>query len=255
MSKPVIGVVRGGASRRYAESLESGRRMLGLIPERFGTKDIFVSLAGEWHSGGVASSPSDILNSVDCVINALHTDPDDCSEAQRIIQQSGIPFTASSAFTCALTSRRALFARHIALNVTDKNHGLYKPSEERRGKDLICAVIDNFRDAEHYATIPAEIRKTDGSTHLVCPSQISEAQKRQIETLAVRAHKLVGARHYSLSYCGVTEEGTPYLDSIDVHPALGEETLFEELLEAVGITARQFVELIIENALEKRRPW
>src|SRR5690242_7505381 len=67
-----IGVIRGGPSTEYKESLLTGEYVLSHLRETHKPFDIFISKDGTWHMQGVPRTPDRVLKHTDVVWNALH---------------------------------------------------------------------------------------------------------------------------------------------------------------------------------------
>ncbi len=67
-----IGVLRGGPSTGYDESLETGNFVLQNLVDTHKPIDIFISNDGAWHMQGIQKNPEHILKHLDVVFNGLH---------------------------------------------------------------------------------------------------------------------------------------------------------------------------------------
>lgn len=131
-----------------------------------------------------------------------------------------------------------------------------------RGREATCAVVDNFRGQETYALPPIEIRppakksiwtyddKYSGATEEICPAGFPEAEKREIEKLAVAAHQALGLRHYSRSDFIITPYGI-YLLETNSLPGLTSESLLPKALAAVGTSYADFLDHVITLAVNR----
>ncbi len=111
--KQIVGVIRGGISHEYEESLASGAHVLQNIPQGFVAKDIFISRDGDWHVDGFKKEPGKILHSLDVVWNALHGRFGEDGKVQNILSKFGIPFTGSEALPSALTVNKNLARKRL----------------------------------------------------------------------------------------------------------------------------------------------
>jgi len=131
------------------------------------------------------------------------------------------------------------------------------------GREATCGVIDDYRGKDHYALFPVEIikpkqskffdyeAKYGGQSQELCPAvNLTQEEKNTIEGLAVRAHKAIGARHYSRSDFIVNPRGI-YLLEINTLPGLTTESLLPKSLNAVGFKFPEFLDHIIMLALSK----
>lgn len=103
MQRITVGVLRGGPSREYEASLQSGATVLAELDRtKYEPRDIFVSRAGEWHVNGVPMMPERALRSVDSVFNVIHGEYGEDGRAQRILEAAGVPYTGPDALVSAL---------------------------------------------------------------------------------------------------------------------------------------------------------
>ena len=131
-----------------------------------------------------------------------------------------------------------------------------------RGREATGGVVDDFRGAEHYALPPIEIRrpagklvwdyhdKYDPATVEICPAPFPDEIKRQIEEWSVIAHQALGLRHYSRSDFILSPQGI-YLLETNSLPGLTSESLLPKALAAVGCPYPQFLDHVINLALNK----
>jgi len=137
--------------------------------------------------------------------------------------------------------------------------------EYKKGREVSCGVLDDFREQEHYAFPPIEIippphsaffdydAKYTGISQELCPSpNLSLEEKDEIMTMAISAHKALGLRHYSRSDFILTPQGI-YLLEINTLPGLTEESLLPKASEAVGLSFSGFVEHLIKLALKNNK--
>lgn len=160
------------------------------------------------------------------------------------------------------------FARTIedlvqAINAAWQTSPVLMVEHHLRGREATCGVVDDFRGAEHYALPPIEIRppkrrtiwsyqdKYGGETQEICPGCFSDDEKREIERLAITAHRVLGLRHYSRSDFILTPRGI-YLLEVNSLPGLTDESLLPKALRAVGCSYSRFLDHVLNLALEKR---
>ena len=133
--------------------------------------------------------------------------------------------------------------------------------EERiHGREATVGVIDGFRGVARYALPPVEIatkpgavfdyetKYGDGSLER-CPSSFPLPTIRELERLAVRAHEVLGLRHYSRSDFMVARDGIYYLET-NTLPGLTRASLFPKALAAVGSSMPEFLDHILTHARE-----
>ena len=104
MTRTIVGVLRGGTSSEYDESLKTGAAMMHALPEdSYETRDILIDKSGMWHLRGIPADPSRALSQVDVVLNALHGGVGEDGTVQRIIEMLGVPFVGSRAHASGLS--------------------------------------------------------------------------------------------------------------------------------------------------------
>lgn len=131
-----------------------------------------------------------------------------------------------------------------------------------KGEEATCGVIDGFRGEESYATLPTEIippeaseffdydAKYSGKSQEICPGNFSREESRELQDLARRAHRSVGARHYSRSDFIITPRGI-YILEINTLPGLTGESLLPKSLRAVGSSLSEFLDHVIGLAITR----
>ena len=108
-----VGVIRGGISSKYQDSLETGKNILfHLRQDKFKDKykavDILIDRNGLWHLKGLPTNMEKIFHSVDVIFNALHGGYGQDGKIQQILEQWQIPYTGSSPFASAMARHRTL---------------------------------------------------------------------------------------------------------------------------------------------------
>ncbi|MEK9209577.1 MAG: ATP-grasp domain-containing protein, partial [Patescibacteria group bacterium] len=131
-----------------------------------------------------------------------------------------------------------------------------------KGQEATCGVLENFRGKKHYVLPPIEIipknsdslfnyqAKYDGSSQELCPANFNLETKREIEEVAVKAHQILGCRHYSRSDMIVSPHGI-YLLEINTLPGLTSESLIPKSAEAIGLSFPALLDHLIQLALNK----
>jgi D-alanine-D-alanine ligase-like ATP-grasp enzyme len=117
--KKRIGVLRGGAGKRYHSSLKKGGDIISHIYENLGDKykpiDILVDKDYIWHFNGIPINPSELVNKVDIVWNTSH------QSFSNILESLSILTIGSGSFLGALINNRDMLRAHI------KSIGVYMP--------------------------------------------------------------------------------------------------------------------------------
>lgn len=109
MTGTVVGVLRGGPSREHDISLLSGHAIVANLPrDRFAVRDIYIDRHGVWYERGKASTPADILRTVDVVVIALHGEYGEDGSVQRLLERFNIPYTGSDSLASYFTMHKVL---------------------------------------------------------------------------------------------------------------------------------------------------
>jgi len=136
------------------------------------------------------------------------------------------------------------------------------------GREATCGIVENFRGSEHYALPVIEIippensdffdygAKYGGRTKELCPAGFDGSVKTRIEDMAREAHRAVGCRHYSRADFIVskrTRDGEPkiYILETNTLPGMTEESLLPKAINAIGVSYSDFLNHLINLALEK----
>lgn len=130
-----------------------------------------------------------------------------------------------------------------------------------RGREISCTLVENFRDNEVYAFPLAEIlkdreimdreMKSASNYRSVFPARIKREESDYIREVVKKAHRALGLGHYSRSDLILSPRGL-YLLEINSSPELSEGSLFHQSLEEGGMSAKQFLDHVINLAIEKK---
>jgi len=144
--RTVVGVLRGGPSSEYEISLKSGANVLEhLNQEKYEARDIFIDKEGQWHVHGRALTPEKALTGVDIAFNVLHGEYGENGVVQKLLEEIGIPYTGSDAFTSTIA-----FNKHTTREIVKKlgvkiaQGVLVEP-----GEDLDALSLHLFRTFPH----------------------------------------------------------------------------------------------------------
>jgi len=130
------------------------------------------------------------------------------------------------------------------------------------GKEATCGVIDNFRGKKIYSLLPVEIVKPterdffdyqckyDGSSKEICPGNFRREDSETIQDMAAKIHQAIGLRHYSRSDFIVHPKRGVYALEVNTLPGLTPESLFPKSIKAVGCSYNDFLDHLINLALE-----
>jgi D-alanine-D-alanine ligase len=106
-----VGVLRGGAGKHYASSLQKGGEVISCIFENLGDKyktfDILVDKDYVWHLNGLPINPGDLSSKVDIVWNTSHP------SFSNILESLSIPHVGTGYFSFALQGSKDLLRDHV----------------------------------------------------------------------------------------------------------------------------------------------
>lgn len=135
-----------------------------------------------------------------------------------------------------------------------------------KGREATVGVIDDFRGEEYYALMPVEIippkgrpffdynAKYSGETTLRVPGNFTTEQKDELMEIARKAHKALGAAHYSRTDFVVARRGIYYLETNNAQAVgMSEQSLFPKALNAVGAKISEFLDHIVTLARGGRK--
>lgn len=134
-------VLRGGIDA-HDVSLKTGAAALGAFSKDSSRAiDVFIDKKGAWHVRGVPVAPEQALRGADRIFNALHGAFGEDGQVQKILERSGVPFTASGAFASALAMQKPLAKELMQkAGVRVPRHALVSESP-----DLEREVLAGFR--------------------------------------------------------------------------------------------------------------
>ena len=130
-----------------------------------------------------------------------------------------------------------------------------------KGREATCGVVDKFRGNDFYSLLPIEIIKPEksdffdyeakycGGSQEICPGNFSQSEKEAIQNLAIKAHKVLGLRHYSRSDFIISPRRGIYILEVNTLPGLTAESLLPKSLQAVGCSLPDFLDHLITLAL------
>lgn len=163
------------------------------------------------------------------------------------------PLASGSSLGVSIVDRKILIEAAIE---EARKYGTFVLVEEYiQGREASCGVIDAFRGQDVYMLPAVEIRpnsqfydytaKYGGGTEKICPGRFSQYEKKEIARTAEIAHKALGLRHYSRTDVIVSPTRGIFMLEVNTLPGLTEESLLPKSLKAVGSSAMEFVEHII----------
>lgn len=142
-------------------------------------------------------------------------------------------------------------------------HGDILVEEVIEGKEATCCVIDTGNDDEHVVLYPIEIvppqsrdffdydAKYSGESQEICPGRFSLSAHSTLRDLAIKAHRALGARHYSRSDFILSPKGI-YILELNTLPGLTETSLLPKALDAGGVTLPEFLDHVIGLTLTQK---
>lgn len=122
-----------------------------------------------------------------------------------------------------------------------------------KGREATVGVVEDYRGQKLHALMPVEIipppgrffdyeNKYNGATTERVPGNFTEAEKRELERVAILAHEMLGARHYSRSDFIVSRRGIYFLE-LNSAQAVGltGESLLPKAVAAGGSSLKEFI--------------
>jgi D-alanine-D-alanine ligase len=105
--KKKIAVIRGGPSSENEVSMKTGRTVIDELGKDHDVLDIVIDKQGVWICQGREVKPDVICRTCDLVFNALHGEYGEDGQVQRILEQTGVPFTGPRKMAAALSMNKA----------------------------------------------------------------------------------------------------------------------------------------------------
>lgn len=170
------------------------------------------------------------------------------------------PVAAGSSVGVSIAYTFADLQKGIAAALEHSDMALIE--EYIKGREATAGVIDNFRDQELYSLPPTEIMKPahsaffdydakySGASQEICPGNFTHEESAELQSLAKKMHKALGLKHYSRSDFIVSPRRGIYFLEVNTLPGLTDESLFPKSLAAVGVTTADFLDHLINLALE-----
>jgi D-alanine--D-alanine ligase len=151
MSRIKVAIVRGGPSREFDISLNTGKMVAEqLASDLYEPIDIFIDKKGVWHRGGIPFAPERALSHADVVFNALHGAYGEDGTLQQILDRYGIPYTGSGAFASALGMNKVLTKQYLtSFGIKTPYFKVVSPSA-----NLEQDLVEIFRSLPHAFVCP-----------------------------------------------------------------------------------------------------
>ncbi len=105
--KKKIAVIRGGPSSENEVSMKTGRTVIDELSKSHDILDIVIDKKGVWVCQGREVKPDVICRTCDLVFNALHGEYGEDGQVQKILEQTGVPFTGPQKMAAALSMNKA----------------------------------------------------------------------------------------------------------------------------------------------------
>jgi len=134
--------------------------------------------------------------------------------------------------------------------------------EERvKGTEVTCGILEQFPSRAPIALPLTQIipsashdffdytAKYSGDTSEVTPAPLDETISELIKTVALTAHRAVGARHYSRTDM-IIKDGMPYVLELNTLPGLTEQSLLPKQASAWGMPFPKLIEHILELVMD-----
>lgn len=164
------------------------------------------------------------------------------------------PVDQGSAVGVSIVKNRAELSR--ALDKTFKIFSWMMVQKFIKGKEATCGVLE--KDGRIFALPPTHILpklgkfydykskyKTGGSTH-ICPANFGRQINKEIEALALKAHKALGCRGMSRTDVFVGDDGKLWVIETNTIPGMTPTSLLPEAAAKAGISFSEMLDLIIE---------
>ena len=129
------------------------------------------------------------------------------------------------------------------------------------GNEVTISILGN-RDPVILPTIQIIAKKgfynyrakyTPGESFHLIPPKIPERFVRKAETIALKAHQLLGCRGFSRTEIIIDKKGNPWLLDVNTIPGLTKISLFPDAAKAAGINFPELCAKLIELGVEEAR--
>lgn len=108
-----IGVLRGGPSTGYDDSIQTGNFVIKNLIDSHKPIDIFISNDGVWHMQGVPKSAENIFKHLDIVFNGMHGTYGEDGGVQDLLNHHGVKYVGSDKYPSGLVMNRWLMKEHL----------------------------------------------------------------------------------------------------------------------------------------------
>ncbi len=131
--------------------------------------------------------------------------------------------------------------------------------EHIKGREVSCGVIGNSKPEalpvieivpqKEHRFFSYEAKYVPGECKEICPATLPDAVCKKIQDYALKAHAVLGCKGFSRSDMIVTGDEV-YLLETNTLPGMTRNSLFPLAVRAAGLTMPQFLDRLIELALE-----
>ena len=209
MTKTRVGVIRGGVGSEYEISFKTGSSVLKNIPQdKYSVFDVLITKDKQWHLNGFPITLAKLANNVDVIFNALHGEYGEDGTVQRELEQFGIPYTGSSAFSSAAAMNKAIAKYYF------KQGGMMIPQSSvvKSDEDIEVSALRIFRKMPGpYVVKPASSGSSIGVLIVNNFESLVGALKETLESYAMAiVEEHIRGREIT---CGVIDgmmSGEPY---------------------------------------------
>lgn len=135
-----------------------------------------------------------------------------------------------------------------------------------KGREATCGVLEDFRDKDFYPLLPIEIipkkqtffdyeakYSSEVGAEEICPGNFSKEESQTIQELAIKAHKAIGARHYSRSDFIIHPKRGIYCLEINTLPGLTPQSLLPKAMVAIGSSYSELLDHVLRLALRPKK--
>jgi D-alanine--D-alanine ligase len=145
-----VGVLRGGTSKEYNESLANGAFVLRNLPrDMYEPVDLFIDSDGVWHHAGLPLNYDKLKQKVDIIWNALYGYYGADGQVQQELENIGIPYVGSGPFVSALSMNKKITKDYLAMHGAGTPQGLYVENwgdgnREETVAEVVSTVAEKF---------------------------------------------------------------------------------------------------------------
>lgn len=273
-----VGVLRGGAGKHYASSLQKGGEIISFIFEnladKYKTFDILIDKDGNWHLNGKPIIPADLIHKVDIVWNTSHPN------FSNILESLSIPHVSVGHFSSALENSKDFLREHIKEIGLQMPRSIMSPKNAKEVFEKFTGpwIVKVSNEVKVVKTFPELVEAIDGRNDVLVEEFVagkvasvhsvpdfrgmdiyifplgnaygvfSTMEKEKLSSVAKILHKHLGAKHYLKSDFILTSRGKIYLLQVEGTPDLKLNSHFSQVCDSVGAKTYHVIEHILEQA-------